>query len=285
MVSMDLAICLRSEPVDDVVRVARLAEDLGYRELWLPDISAAAGLDDRGRLVGRDAFGVLAAVLSSTSSLSAGVGVAAMPMHTVSGLASIASTLTELSHGRFQLGIGVSHRELTARNGVDFPERPVEYMRAACRELRARSVNGMAFGGGWSVLLAALGPRMVQLAREEADGVVLNWLSPESVAGIVRSGRAHGTRTVLYLRLMMPDAARRDAADYARLANYRRHFRSQGLTDPDEIVDRTTLPADDVDAARARIDAYRVAGVDVVCLYAVGLDPEVRERLLVALAG
>jgi alkanesulfonate monooxygenase SsuD/methylene tetrahydromethanopterin reductase-like flavin-dependent oxidoreductase (luciferase family) len=178
----------------------------------------------------------------------------------------------------------VSHPEQTARFGATFPDKPVDYMRGWVRDLKARSATGMAYGGGWLVLVAALGPRLVELGARDADGLILNWLTPESAAASV--GRAReasrdgpAPRVVLYVRLMTPEAAQTDAVSYDALINYHRNFLAQGLTSPDAIVSGTTLPRHDLGAARARLDEYRAAGLDAVCVYPATFDAEDRQAL------
>jgi alkanesulfonate monooxygenase SsuD/methylene tetrahydromethanopterin reductase-like flavin-dependent oxidoreductase (luciferase family) len=134
------------------------------------------------------------------------------------------------------------------------------------------------------VLIAALGPRMVQLGAEEADGLILNWLTPEHAASAV--GRVHeaapdgaSPRVALYLRLMTADVARDDAVRYDAMANYHRNFAAQGITTPDDVVALTTLPRQDLGAARARLDEYRAAGLDTVCVYPVSFDVDDRRAL------
>lgn len=285
---MQLGICVRDIAARDVADLGRLAEDHGYAEIWVPDGARGAQVDESGRLIGRDAFIDLAVMFESTTTLRGGLGVAAVPMHQPMTLALLAATLTELSEGRFSLGVGVSHPELTARHGIEFPTSPIGYMRDWLRELRARSESGLSFGGGWPVLLAALGPKMVELGATEADGLVLNWLTPEHAAHTVATVRAAATgraapRTVLYLRLMPAAASLVDAANYDALGNYHRHFRAQGLDGVDSIVTGTTLPIEDIGAARARIDEYRETGLDLLCIYPHALDPVDRDVALIAL--
>jgi alkanesulfonate monooxygenase SsuD/methylene tetrahydromethanopterin reductase-like flavin-dependent oxidoreductase (luciferase family) len=125
---------------------------------------------------------------------------------------------------------------------------------------------------------------MVQLGAEEADGLILNWLTPEHAADSVRRIRAvapdeNAPRSALYLRLMANEMLREDAARYDAMANYHRNFLAQGITTPEEIVDRTTLPRADLGAARARLDAYRDSGLDTVCIYPMGFDADDRRAL------
>ncbi len=281
---MDLAICVRNLPAKDMADVGRFAEEYGYAEVFAPD-GARGGLTDAdGRLVGRDAFTSFAALFTATSTLRGTVGVAAAPMHHRLILPVLASTLNELSAGRFSLGLGVSHPEQTALFGVPFPDKQIDYMRTWIRDLRSCSARGMAYGRGWPVLIAALGPRMVQLGAEEAEGLILNWLTPDHAASSVREVRraapeGPSPRVALYLRLMTADALRADAVRYDTMANYHRNFVNQGITSYDEIVGGTTLPRDDIGAARARLDEYRAAGLDTVCIYPAGFDHEDRLAL------
>jgi alkanesulfonate monooxygenase SsuD/methylene tetrahydromethanopterin reductase-like flavin-dependent oxidoreductase (luciferase family) len=281
---MDLAICVRNLPANEVADVGRFAEDHGYAEVFLPDGARGGMVDADGRLTGRDAFAGFAAMFTATSDVRGTLGVAALPMHDRLVLPIMASTLNEMSAGRFSLGLGVSHPEQTARFGVTFPEKQIDYMRAWIRDLKARSSDGMAYGGGWAVLIAALGPRMVRLGAEEADGLILNWLTPEQAAASVR--RAHeavssgsSPRVALYLRLMAAGVAHDDAVRYDAMGNYHRNFAAQGLTTYDDIVASTTLPRDDLAAARARLDEYRAAGLDTVCIYPASFDPDDRRAL------
>ncbi len=281
---MDLAICVRNLPASKLVEVGRFAEENGYTEVFVPD-GARGGMEDAsGRLTGRDAIPALTAMFVAMPTVRGTLGVAAVPMHHRLVLPVTASTLSELSGGRFSLGLGVSHPEQTARFGVPFPENQIEYMRSWIRDLKARSAGGTAFGGGWPVLIAALGPRMVQLGAEEADGLILNWLTPEAAASSVSRIRAAGPadrppRVALYLRLMTAEASQADAVRYDAMANYHRNFVAQGLTSHDDIVARTTLPREDLGAARARLDEYRAAGIDTLCLYPLGFDADDRRAL------
>jgi alkanesulfonate monooxygenase SsuD/methylene tetrahydromethanopterin reductase-like flavin-dependent oxidoreductase (luciferase family) len=281
---MDLAICVRNLPAGELVDVGHFAEDNGYAEVFVPD-GATGGMEDAdGRLTGRDAIAALAAMFVGTSTVRGTLGVAATPMHHRLVLPVTASTLSDLSGGRFSLGLGVSHPEQTARFGVQFPENQVAYMRSWIRDLKARSAGKMAYGGGWPVLVAALGPRMVQLGAEEADGLILNWLTPAAAASSVeriRAARPGGVspRVALYLRLMTAAARQADAMRYDGLANYHRNFVAQGLTTHDDIVAHTTLPREDLGAARARLDEYRAAGLDTLCLYPLDFDADDRRAL------
>lgn len=286
--TVELAVCVRDQPVAQVARLGRFVEDAGFASLWVPDVRGA-GVDPSGALGGRDAFLTLAAVFEATSTLRGGIGVAATIFHDEVTLGRLAGTLNEQSEGRLLLGIGVSHREAAGGGGASYPSSPLTQTRAWVKAMRGYSAGGLAFGGGFPVLVGALGPRMVQLGAAEADGVVLNWLTPEHAATTVAAVRAAAPSgaaplTVLYVRVSPADAVFADAVNYDRLVNYHNHFVNQGLTTAEAVVAGTCLPADDPAAAKERLAAYAAAGVDVLCLYPHGFVEEERVRVLAALA-
>ena len=143
--------------------------------------------------LGRDSFVVLAAYAAATTRVGLGNGVVPIyPRHPVA-MAQAASTLNEISRGRFRLGIGVSHKSaMEAMLGLSLVE-PLAVMREYVAVLRGALGGGSDFAGRhyrvrWSlalpkrppappVYLAALSVKMLELAGEIADGAVL-WLCP-----------------------------------------------------------------------------------------------------------
>jgi alkanesulfonate monooxygenase SsuD/methylene tetrahydromethanopterin reductase-like flavin-dependent oxidoreductase (luciferase family) len=163
------------------VDLARRAEGLGYESLW---VTHGAG---------RDSFVVLAAYGAATARIGLGNGVVPIyPRHPVA-MAQAALTLSELTRGRFRLGIGVSHRSsMEEMLGIPLRE-PLAVMREYVAVLRGALGGSVAFTGrhyrvDWTlgaptrppappIHLAALSPAMCELAGEIADGAVL-WLCP-----------------------------------------------------------------------------------------------------------
>jgi alkanesulfonate monooxygenase SsuD/methylene tetrahydromethanopterin reductase-like flavin-dependent oxidoreductase (luciferase family) len=143
--------------------------------------------------LGRDSFVVLAAYAAATARVGLGNGVVPIyPRHPVT-MAQAASTLNEVSRGRFRLGIGVSHKNaMEAMLGLSLVE-PLAVMREYVAVLRGALGGGSEFEGRhyrvrWSlalpkrppappIYLAALSVKMLELAGEIADGAVL-WLCP-----------------------------------------------------------------------------------------------------------
>ena len=179
------------------VALARRADALGYESLWVT------------HGIGRDALQVLAAYGNVAPHAGLGSGVIPIyPRHPVL-LAQEALTLSDVSGGRLRLGIGVSHRPMMeGALGLDMG-RPLEVIREYVTVLRAALTGkvhhqGARYRVNWQsglprvpaappILLAGLAPRMLELAGEIADGVVL-WLAApayvrEQAVPAIRRGR------------------------------------------------------------------------------------------------
>ncbi|MDG2120969.1 MAG: LLM class flavin-dependent oxidoreductase [Actinomycetota bacterium] len=283
---MDLGICMRDLPVDEVVRLGKFAEDNGYASIYLPE---TGNHQPSGGLSGRSPYISLSAMFAVTNSVKGAVGVAAAPFRSLPHLALSAATLNEQSEGRFTLGVGVSHREAASRLGIPFPSSPLRWMEIALDELMGQSRFGVSFGKGFEVLVGALGPKMVELGSAKSDGVVLNWLTPQHAAETVKvaqeAGRGNGRtpQTVLYVRLSPSQALETDAVNYDAMANYHQHFVRQGLTSTEEIVKGTCMNVDDLARAREQLTEYEQAGIDLLCIYPHGLSRSEYETALGAL--
>ena len=241
------------------VDLARRAEALGYDSVWVTH-----GL-------GRDSFLVLAAYGAATTRIGLGNGVVPIyPRHPVA-MAQAALTLSELTGGRFRLGIGVSHRAaIEAMLGLAVVE-PLAVMREYVAVLRGAQGAGAAFEGKhyrvhWSlalptrppaspIYLATLGPKMCELAGEIADGAIL-WLCPPAYVrdvavpaferGRRRAGKTlEGFEIVAAVPLAVTEDApaartafRAELARYAMLPFYRAMLEASGLADGLRAFDR-----------------------------------------------
>ena len=272
--------------------LARLAEHVGYESVWVT----------HGH--GRDSFLVLAAYAAATTRLRVGNGVLQiLPRHPVA-TAQSALTLAELSGGRFTLGLGISHRpmmeEMLGLTIVD----PLTVMREYVTVLRGALGEGAHFEGKhyrvhWAaampsrppappIYLAALSSRMLELAGEIADGVIL-WLSPPAYVRAVampalERGRRRAGKTldafeiVCAVPLAVTDdpegarsAFRAELVRYASLPFYRAMLETSGFADALREFDGTgAVPVSladalggigDAGAARAFMADYRAAGV------------------------
>ena len=178
--------------------LVRRADALGYESVW---VTHGAG---------RDSFAVLQAYGAAAPRLGLGNGVVPIyPRHPVS-MAQAALTLSEVTGGRFRLGIGVSHRSsMEAMLGLPLRE-PLSVMREYVGVLRGALGEGTDFQGRhyrvrWSLLvperppappiyLATLSPKMCELAGEIADGAILWLCSPSYVRDVALPAFERGRR-------------------------------------------------------------------------------------------
>jgi len=168
-------------PVERFVRIASLAEELGFDQVWVSH-----------DLFWRSAPVLVTAAAIATSRIALGVGVFnPVSMHPAE-IAMAAATLHEVSGGRVLLGIGAGADRFLRWAGLEFPP-PVPRTRAAIHELRAllsgqapagRDAEGHLRTGPVTVpiYVGAMGPKMLELAGEMADGALPLLFPPERYA-------------------------------------------------------------------------------------------------------
>ncbi len=191
--------------LDESVARARTAEHLGYESLWTTQLPPS-----------RDASLVLAAYAAATERIKLGTGV--LPIYTrhPTAMVQMAATLDEMSGGRFILGIGVSHKVTVEGFWGLLLEHPVEAMREYLTVVRTSirdggcAFEGRFFTARWTyaaprradlpIMISALNPRMLELAGELADGVVLYMCGPgyikEVVMPALEAGRAKAGKSL-----------------------------------------------------------------------------------------
>ncbi|WP_436496101.1 LLM class F420-dependent oxidoreductase [Actinokineospora sp. HUAS TT18] len=166
--------------------LVRELPDLGYTDVWTAETA------------GTDAFTPLALVAEWAPTLR--LGTAIVPIYTRGPglLAMSAATIAELAPGRFVLGIGTSSPTIVEGwNGGEFAE-PFQRTKDTLRFLRA-ALAGEKVTERYDtfsvqkfrlertptpppeIMLAALRPGMLKLAKREADGAITNWLAPGDV--------------------------------------------------------------------------------------------------------
>jgi probable F420-dependent oxidoreductase len=186
--------------------------------------------------------------------------------------------IAERFPGRFLLGIGVGHPEATR----DRYRRPYE---ALVEYLDALDAAGVARG---DLALAALGPKVLQLAAQRAAGAHPYLTTPEhtrSARELLGAGPlvAPEQHVVLDTDVERARALARGAlANYLRMSNYRNSWARLGFTEADladggsdELVDALVAHGD-APAVAARLREHLDAGADHVCLQLIvepGVDP------------
>lgn len=237
-------------------------QELGFGAVWLgssPGVERALPL------------------LEATSSLTVATGILSIWRYEAADVAARFSAAEAAHPGRFLLGLGVSHAVLAEQY-----KRPYSAMTAYLGELDAAGLPADRR------VLAALGPRMLELSRDRAAGAHPYLVTPEHTAearGILGPDALLAPELKVVLTTD-PDRARTLArgalAPYLGLPNYTSSFRRIGFTDEDLADGGSARLIDAVFAwgeeqrVRDRIDAFRAAGADHVALQVVADGPEGR---------
>ena len=248
------------EPAQSAEAAAEL-EQLGYSAGWLPD-------------VGGDVFAAVANVLQATTTFVAATGILNLWMHEPSDAASGYHAIVDAHGERFLMGIGVSHHVLVDLKEPGAYQRPLARTREYLDAIDALP-NPVPRE---SRVLAALGPKMLELARERAGGAHPYLANPDHTA---RARAVLGPDPLLAPEqpvVLETDAtaaratARTHLATYLTLPNYVNNLQRLGLTDDDvadggsdRLVDTIVAWGDEAAIAK-RVQAHRDAGADHVCI-------------------
>jgi probable F420-dependent oxidoreductase len=244
-------------------------ESLGYTAQWLPD-------------VGGELFGSLANLLGATSTSTIATGILNVWMHTPDETAAQHAALTAEHGPRFLCGIGISHRPLVdAINEPGAYAKPLAKMTEYLDGLDAAEVPLPPSAR----VLAALGPKMLELARTRTAGTHPYLVTPELTAkaraGVGPDGLVASEQGVVLETdpAKARATARLHLGGYLALPNYSNNWKRQGFTDDDladggsdRLVDALVVWGDE-EAIAARVEAHRGAGADHVCIQVLTDDP------------
>ncbi len=247
-------------------------ESLGYSHLWLPET------------MGRNPFAHAAYLFEHTERLHIATGIANIYHRHPGMMAQSQKTLAEQSGGRFLLGIGVSHAPLVeGLRGVPYGK-PVATMRKYLEDMAASPYSAVAPAEPPQTVLAALGPKMLALSAEKADGAHPYWTTPEHTA-MAREILGPGKLLCVEQKVCLEtdparahEAGRKALAMYSRLPNYRNNWLRLGFTDEDvdgggsdKLIDALVAWGDEK-AIQARIQAHRDAGATHLCIQPLSVD-------------
>ena len=251
---MQIGIFTQSDDVDDLVRQARRIADEGFETMSLPQV------------FGIDAITALGVVAREVPTLKFATAVIpTYPRHPAM-LAAQAKTLSQISDGRFTLGIGLSHQiVIEGMFGLSYGK-PVRHMREYLDVLLPLLANEpvtaegetLTFRGGLSftapptpVLIAALGPAMLRLCGARADGTSTWMTGPNTirdhVAPILRDAAEGAGRVEPQIVSSVPvcvtgdpgPALERAATQfeiYGGLPSYRAMMEREGVDGPADIA-------------------------------------------------
>src|SRR5882672_7264317 len=261
----DIALTALALPLSEFPAIAREAEQRGYRTAWVGEASGAEAI-------------VLSTLIAThTQALKIANGVIPVQTRTPIVYGQAAATLGHLAPGRFALGLGLSSEIIVGQwHGLPFAP-SIRQMREAVQIIRMTAAGERVnFEGKFyrlksfrlaipapspppRIYLAALGPRMCELAGEVADGVLLNWIPPSAMAASVGHVEAGAMRETLA----------RDITGYAIVSVYARFFAECGFAEEVEAVNAAWKAGDRAGAVKGiserMLDGLGAVGSAEVC--------------------
>lgn len=250
---------------DEWVSFIGAAESLGYGALWYSESR------------GFESMALGSFLLSRSSKIVVGSSIANIYARDAAASRAGLRTLSAVSGERFVLGLGVSHAPMVESFRGHTYGRPVATMRAYLEQMMAGEENA----GAWPLALAALGPRMLELAAELTRGALPYNVTPEHTAR-ARSILGPDKWLVVEQKVCLEGDARRarrlargELERYMPLDNYRNCWRSLGFGDDelegggsDRFLD-AMVAWGNVTTIAARLDEHFDAGATQVCIQPV----------------
>lgn len=268
----------RALPTPAAQELAAELEELGYGAIWVPESD------------GRDPFVLLSLLLSATRRIVGATGVATIwardPIAMVGGI----NALTEAFPERVVAGLGVSHEVMVGIRGQTY-DRPLAHMREYLDRMDTATYSAIAPSTPVRRVLAALGPKMLQLAAERTGGAHPYNVPPEHTA-IARQVLGPAPLLCPEQAVLLesdPRRAReiartRHVGFYTQMPNYMNNLRQFGLDEDDfadggsdRLVD-TLVAWGTVDEICRRVRAHFDAGADHVAIQVVSDDPAAAPR-------
>ncbi len=249
----------------DAASFARKLEELGYAQLWM------------GETFGRDPFALSAHLGAVTSTLCLASGIANIYNRHPGVMKQGAYTVAEQTGGRFTLGLGVSSPVIVNKiRGLGY-DKPLSFLRSYLDAMDEARYISVPPPEPLPVILAALGPRMLELAATRCDGAHPYNTTPEHTS-FARSLMGPEPQLCVEQKVMLTsDAqqARTVGAEvmkfYIRAPGYRACWKRLGFNDgdidglSDRFVD-AMVAWGDVDTIERRLAEHSDAGASQVCI-------------------
>ena len=248
-------------------------ETAGYGTIWFGESP-----------YNKEAFAHAALLLEATKRVTVATGIANIWLHSPESAANGGAMLAEAFPSRFVLGLGVSHAPIVTSMGQDY-SKPLTRMREYLDTMDASRYAAAPPAEPAPRVLGALAPKMLELARDRAQGAHPYLVTPEHTQ---RARAILGVGPVLapeqaFVLESDPARARAAARDhlktYLALPNYSSNWLRSGFDESDladggsdRLVDALVAWGDE-QAVRARVEEHFDAGADHVALQALGDDP------------
>lgn len=256
---------LDAHPASKVKEVVAELDEAGWPTLWIPET------------VARDPFVAAAMMLEASSNMNLATGIASIWARDEMTTANASMTLNEAYDGRFLLGLGVSHHTITEWVRKHDYTKPYSKMKEYLERMQKVKYRGLHPAEPPSKVIAALGPKMLALSAELADGAHPYFVPVEHT---VVAREAIGPDKLLAVEQMViletdptkaREIARKNMAVYLDLPNYTNNLKRFGFTDADiegpsdKLVDAICVWGT-LDDIAARVAAHHDAGADHVCV-------------------
>lgn len=262
----------------DFLDYARRVEAAGIESVWLAE------------LFGREPFAASGALLGATSTLKVGTAIANVYVRDATAAAAASATLAELSGNRFELGLGVSNRGLNELRGHTWTP-PAPRLEAYVQAVRgARLTLPKDSTISYPIQVAAHGPKMLEVAAANADGVFTYVMNVDHTARTRAALPASVALTPMTMCLLCPEPdkarelCRKALGMYMGLDYYHRAWRTLGFTNDDFIDGGSDRLVDaivawgSIDDIKTRLAAQTEAGADRVVVVPLnpvsGLQPD-----------
>lgn len=260
------------QPATRAGELAAELEAMGWGAIWIPEA------------VGREAPVNAALLLGATERIAVGTGIANIYARDAMSMNAAWHTLSEAFPGRFLLGMGVSHQpSVEGLHGQAYGP-PLTTMREYLDRMDASLFIAAQPSDPPERVLAALGPKMLELARDRTRGAHPYFVPPEHTEiarTILGDDRLLAPEQMVVLETdptKAREVARAAMGGYVGLPNYANNLRRLGFTEDDlggGISDRLVdaiVAWGDVDAIARRVRAHHDAGADHVCVQVLPLD-------------
>ncbi len=256
-------------------QAAREVESLGFATMWIPEA------------VGRDPFVAAANYLAVTSTLKIATGIANIYARDPMTMNSAARTLCEAYPDRFLLGLGVSHAPIVAVVRKHDYSKPYSHMVEYLERMDSSLFMAVGPASDPPRVLAALGPKMLELAAAKTQGAHPYFTTAEHTA---LARKAMGADALLMPEQMVVletdpalarSIARKAMKTYLGLPNYYNNLYRTGFDETDLVDGGSDRLVDaivawgSVDQIAARVKMHHDAGADHVCIQALRNDREV----------
>ena len=256
---------LNALPAPRAREAASEIEELGYAALWF------------GEALGREAFTNASMLLSATNRLVVATGIANIFVRDAWATNAATKTIAGAHPGRFVLGLGVSHRPMVEMRGHDYRS-PLSTMRSYLKDMRESQFTAAQPEQDPPCLLAALGPKMLELSRDLADGAHPYLVTPQHTAE-AREILGDGPLLAVEQAVAPTDdreeamrLARSHLSRYMNAPNYRNSWLRQGFREEELTGEGSKRFVEGLvtwgseDDIRDKVRQHLSAGADQVCV-------------------